>query len=904
MKVSVNWLRQFLDFELPPVDELVEKIGAQLGAVEEVESLGERYRGIIVAKVVSCEKHPNADKLSVCKIDDGGKAENVERDENGHVQVVCGAPNVREGMMVAWLPPGSIVPESAGKDPFVLEARDLRGVMSNGMLASAKELAIGDSHEGILEIPEEFPTVHRSQFTVHEEQEGKPKTENAWKTENGKRKIEPGDDFAQTFKLNDYIIDIENKMFTHRPDCFGALGVAREIAGILHKPFKSPDWYKINPNFPDTETDLPLVIQNDLPDLVPRFSAITLSDVEVRPSPIWLQVALSKVGQKPINNIVDLTNFYMLVTGQPLHAYDYDKVKSLSTESGAKIVVRYPHEGEKVALLNGKEIEPRSEAIMIATDQKAIGLGGVMGGAETEVDEQTKNIILECANFDMYSIRRTSMAHGLFTDAVTRFNKGQSPLQTLAVLAKITTDIQNIANAKVANGVIDVKNEKLEITSPYNNFKLADGSTPKVFSDWSSLVAPIAITTDFINGRLGLDLKPQEIIELLTNVEFRAYVEHPDYPNEITVYVPFWRTDIEIQEDIVEEVGRLYGYDHLPLELPRRSIRPVAKDGILEMKATIRTSLAKAGANEVLTYSFVHGDLLEKAGQNKDLAFKISNALSPDLQYYRLSLTPSLLEKIHPNIKAGYDEFAIFELGKAHTLHENDPFEPTVPKEVNALSFVYAAKKASKGAPYYVARNYLTSLLEGYHADQIITLEPLTNADLYNNPWLEQMTAPYEPSRSAILRDITTGTDTSGLIWGVVGEFKASVRRVLKLPETTAGFEIDPLLFLRQQIGRMYTPLSRFPKVIQDITLKVAVDKAFGDVYSFVANQIAEVRPKHTYYTLEPISIYQPKNADHKNVTFRLTIASYEKTMRDEEVTKIFDAVATTAKDQLGAERV
>ena len=212
MKVSLNWMKWYGGQGLDtPVDELVERIGTQLGAVEGVEDLGKKYQGVVVARVVTCEDHPNADRLHVCTIDDGGITPDVKRDENGHVQVVCGAPNVREGLMVAWLPPGSTVPESVGKELFVLEARELRGVVSNGMLASPKELALGDNHEGILEIDEPD--------------------------------VKPGDDFAKVYGLDDYIIDIENKMFTHRPDCFGQLGVAREVAGIQGKAFKSPDWY-------------------------------------------------------------------------------------------------------------------------------------------------------------------------------------------------------------------------------------------------------------------------------------------------------------------------------------------------------------------------------------------------------------------------------------------------------------------------------------------------------------------------------------------------------------------------------------------------------------------------------------------------------------------------------------
>ncbi|HZL08346.1 MAG TPA: phenylalanine--tRNA ligase subunit beta, partial [Candidatus Dormibacteraeota bacterium] len=704
MKISLNMVRRLGekykssdDITAIGVDELVQKVGAQLGGVDAVIDLGKKYQGIVIAKVISCVKHPDADKLNLCKIDDGNVVKDVERDEQGYVQVVCGAPNVREGLTVAWLPPGTVVPETFDKEPFVLEARDIRGQKSNGMLASPKELALGDSHDGILEIGES----------------------------------QPGADFAATLGLDDIILDIENKMFTHRPDCFGFLGIARELAGIQGMSYKSPDWYVPKPDFPAAEgSELPLEIRNELPKLTPRFTAITMSDIKVGPSPLWLRVGLAELGQKSINNIVDYTNFYMLETGQPLHAYDYDKVKALSGNEAA-IVVRNPKPGEKIKLLNGKEIEPRPEAIMIATDQQLIGLGGVMGGAETEVDENTTNIILECANFDMYSIRRTSMTHGLFTDAVTRFTKGQSPLQNLAVLAKIVDEIRHHANGKVAGPVID------------------DNHVEQSALDRDSLHPPVKLSVDFINTRLGLKLTAEEMKTLLENVEFEVGIDG----DELVVAAPFWRTDIELREDVVEEVGRLYGYDKLPLELPGRDLTPAHKDPLLELKARTRRTLSRAGGNEVLTYSFVHGGLLDKAGQDKAKAFQISNALSPDLQYYRLSLIPSLLEKVHPNVKAGYDRFALFEIGKAHILGEQDPFEATVPKEVNALAFVYAAKKAGSGAPYYWAREQLMNLLSEFHCQGFVTVEPLKGADLYGNPWVEQMTAPFEPNRSAVLRD-------------------------------------------------------------------------------------------------------------------------------------------------------
>jgi len=829
MKVSLNWIKQFIDFELPPIDELVERIGSQLGEVDGVENLGAKYQGVVVAKVVSCDDHPNADRLHVCTIDDGGITPDVNRDENGHVQVVCGAPNVRAGIMVAWLPPRSTVPESVGKEPFVLEARELRGVVSNGMLASPRELALGDSHEGILEID--------------------------------KADVTPGTPFAEVYKLDDYVIDIENKMFTHRPDCFGVLGVAREVAGILGHEFKSPEWYQPNPAFASKSADLPLTVNNEIPQLVPRFSAVTMANVKIGPSPTWLQVALAKVGQKSINNIVDLTNFYMLVTGQPLHAYDYDKVAALSAGNGAEITVRFPRPGEQVALLNGKTIEPRQEAMMIAGGNQLIGVGGVMGGSDTEVSNDTQNIIIEAASFDMYSIRRTSMAHGLFTDAVTRFNKGQSPLQTLAVLAKIISDIEELASGQVASDLIDVNQ--------------AEGR------EW--VHPPVPVTVDFVNTRLGFSLSADDMKRLLQNVEFTVAVEN----DVLKVTAPFWRTDIETREDVVEEIGRLYGFDKLPLVLPQRSIKPVTKNAVLELKNQLRLRLAAAGANEVLTYSFVHGDLLKKAGQDAEHAFRIDNALSPDLQYYRLSLMPSLLGNVHANIKAGHDEFVLFELGKGHIANQLD--QDGLPREDDLTTVVIAAadKLQKPGAPYYAARKYLTSLLRTQ-----LTFKPVPEDMRHFD-----ITKPYEMNRSAFVYAGET-------FLGIIGEFRSSVRKALKLPAYCAGFELDTGALANVPSVSEYVPLPRFPKVTQDLTLKVSSALPYQELFDIVWAALGTAQPDNTLPHLGPRGIYQPEGADHKNVTFRFEIASYERTLTDAEVTVMLDTAVAAARERYGAERL
>lgn len=852
MKISLNDIRYYqkrYNWSADPapngVTELVEKIGSQLGAVEETIDFGTKYEGVIVAKIVSCVDHENSDHLHVCMLDDGGKAEGVERDANGHVQVVCGAPNAREGITVAWLPPGSTVPDTANTDePFVLSARPLRGVVSNGMLASPRELALGDSHDGILEISDE---------------------------------VAPGTSFADAFDLrDDTIIDIENKMFTHRPDCFGMLGVAREIAGIQHQPFTSPDWYRTDAPIPEMEAEeLPLEVRNEVPADVPRFMAVVMRDIKIKPSPLWLQIFLTKAGVKSINNIVDYTNYFMLLTGQPLHAYDYDKVKAQDANADhATLVARYPKAGEKIALLNGKEIEPREQAIMITTNDTLIGVGGVMGGTETEVDEHTKNIILECATFDMYSIRRTSMAHGLFTDAVTRNNKGQSPLQNRAVLAKIVDEIRQFAGGKVASNVID------------------DNHVEPAALERNSLYEPVTLSREFINVRLGLELTSEQIQTLLQNVEFTVHLEG----DNLTVKAPFWRTDIEIPEDIVEEVGRLYGFDHLPLVLPKRDLTPTHEDPMLAFKQRVRGILAAAGANEVLTYSFVHSNLMSKVGQNPELAFQLSNAISPELQYYRMSLTPSLLDKVHMNIKSGYNKFTLFEMNKSHNLLHADT-DQGLPTEFNMLSLVLAANDkqvdAQAGAAFYDARKYLAHLLDELGiAVQYETID--------NDPDFPVL-KPFDLTRSALVR--VKGTDT---FLGVIGEFKPSVRKALKLPEHTAGFEIG-LNELMGTAGRVggYAQLPRFPKVEQDICLKVPAETSYQDLYNLAWHTIAENQTASMVPTLSPLDIYQREDdTAHKQITFRFSVANFEKTMTDAEVSAMLDGVAKAAHETFQAEVV
>ena len=856
MKVSLNLIKQLINFELPPVDELVARVNQQLGGVEEVIDLNAKYGGARIIRVVECAKHPNADRLSVTKIDDGGVVADVPRDENGLVQVVCGAPNVHADMWAIWLPPQSTVPASFDDDePFVLDARPLRGVLSQGMLAAADELAIGTDHEGIIEIREQDVPVGVE--------------------------LTAGASFAEMFGLDDFVLDIENKMFTHRPDCFGQLGVAREIAGIFHQQFTSPDWYKSVQQFTGAE-GLDLTVINDASELVPRFMVVAIRDVTVGPSPLWLQCQLVAMGGKPINNIVDATNYMMFMTAQPTHAYDYDKLR------GSTLGARLARDGEKVSLLNGKEYELTTDDIVIADGEGAIGLAGIMGGVDTEVSSDTKNIVLECANFDMYALRRTAMRHGIFTDALTRFNKGQSPLQNAAVLKQLMSMVGGVQ----ASEVFDKRNDRLMVMQHDSRvtFGSAGKETISIF-DWGAVTGVLVLESTFVNERLGTEFSPQEICRILKNVEIKAHEEpEPSTPYQFEVIAPFWRTDLELPEDIVEEVGRLYGFDKLPRQLPIRSIKPAPRNPRRQLKQAIRQSLSRAGANEVLTYSFVHERVLKNSEQDPSRAYRLSNALSPDLQYYRTSVLPSLLDKVHANIKAGHDEFMLFEIGKIHD-KELPLTDENLPSEQTFVDGVYASKKPRAGAPFYKARKLVDRLLTDINvkADFVKMVE--SDADI---------PAPFDGQRSAWI--VAKNDDKLG----IVGELSQAVRRNFKLPDYTAAFSLDVEKLqanLAENREYNYRPLSRYPSTTRDISLKMQSAVDYASVYA-CAEEVAK-KHRELQISITPIAIYQPKDDDSiKTVTLSVKFTSAERTLTDKDTAPIIEEIAAMAAEEFDAAQV
>ena len=825
MIISVNWLKKFVP-DLPEIDELSKLIGARLVEIENIENLNEKYKGVVIARVISAKKVEGSDHLNLCKIDDGGKRDGVERDENGFIQVVCGAPNVREGLFVAWLPPKAIVPETFGGENFQLSARKLMGNMSNGMIASLRELGLGDEHNGILEIsPEAF--------------------------ENG---LQAGDSFAEKFELNDYLLEVENKSLTHRPDCFGIIGFAREVAGILGQKFIEPDFIKQSDFGFEINNDKSIVVDIQDSEICERYTAAVfdVSNILKNPNLTLEKTYLLRSGMRPIDVITDLANELMLETGQPLHTFDFDKLVEINGSENVKMTVRKAFENEELELLDGRKIKMSQNDIVIATGENgenAVALAGAMGGKSTEIDENTTRILVESATFNLYNLRNTQMRHGIFSEAITRFTKGVPEMMSRKVLDLFGMQLLALGGKSLS--------------------EIADSK-----GDFYYNKSEISVSKDKINQILGTNFSSEEIRKTLENVGILTKND-----NSETFVVPFWRNDLHIEEDLIEEVGRLNGYDNIKLQLPKRTFRAVKKAKIDLLQSEIREILVSSGANEILTYTFVHGDLLKKAGQDPKNAYKIVNSISPELQYYRQTLMPSLLSKVNQNIRAGFSEFAIFEMNKIteKTLGLN---EESVPFEQKKLAFIYTKNKGENA--FFEAKNYADFLF-----NKIGLKVEFIKFDLSKSP----LSTEFEPKRSALIK---VPNSEGEKILGVIGEFKKKIQKALKLPESTAGFELD-LGILLENTGKTSAKIkdfSKFQSVERDISINVDESRQFAEIFDIFKDISSEF--KGVEIETLPIDIFN--NGDGtKNISIRFKITPFEKTLNGDEIREIMQKIEEKA---------
>lgn len=598
MNVTLNWLKNYIDFELSP-SELADRLTMLGIEVESVKQLGAELGGVVVGSVGSIKPHPNADKLVLCQVDIG---------EPEELQIVCGAPNVREGMLAPVATIGATLPVG-----LTIKRAKLRGETSHGMLCSEKELGLSEDAAGLMELPTDTPL---------------------------------GISLSAALGLDDVVFELE--ITPNRPDCLSLIGVAREIRAETGNPLKLPQV-----DFNEDETDVREItsVTIEAPDLCPRYAARVIRGVKVGQSPAWLQQRLESVGVGVINNIVDITNFVLMEYGQPLHAFDYHKLAE------NRIVVRRATAGENITTLDEIGRELTSDMLVIADAEKPVALAGVMGGYDSEITETTADVLLESAYFNPSSIRATAKALGISTEASYRFERGADPGVVLAALDRAAQLIAELAGGSICKGVVDVYPGQ----QPLTEIQLRPERVNFILGTTLDTSEMVQILSD-----LGFDVE-EASTENGQGDEETSPLRSDEETSPLRVTVPTFRSDVTREIDLIEEIARVYGYDNIPTTLPKGDIPVPAPNLSAEIRKHIKHFLLAAGMMEAINYSFCDPNSFDKIRCAADHPFrdvlKLRNPLSPEMSVLRTTLLPSLLENAQHNRNHQIDTIALFEIG-------------------------------------------------------------------------------------------------------------------------------------------------------------------------------------------------------------------------------------------------
>ncbi|MBM3158112.1 MAG: phenylalanine--tRNA ligase subunit beta, partial [Chloroflexi bacterium] len=588
--VSLNWLKDYVNLTLAP-KELAHKLTMSGNEVDSIEVIGGTWDNVFVGLVTALDKHPNADRLKLVTIDLGKE----------RITVVTGAPNMEVGQKVPFARVGAKLIDGHTGQLAELKPAKIRGVKSEGMACSEKELGISDSHEGIMILPSDAPV-------------GRPLAE----------------------YLGDTIFDIATT--PNRPDCLSVIGIAREVAALTAQPAHIPE---ISYNEEGEPIDGFISVAIHDPDLCSRYCASLVTGVKIGPSPQWMQQRLIAAGMRPISNIVDITNYVMMEYGQPLHAFDYTQLK------GKKIIVRRARDGEVMYTLDGMKRELNPGMLVIADETDPVALAGVMGGAESEVIDSTTSILLESANFNGASIRRTSTKLNLRSEASSRFEKSLSPELAPIALRRATQLLLELAGGKAARGIADVYPGKKERKT-------------------------VLLPRERIERVLGLEVDPERVKKVLASLGLEC--KPSGHAGDLLVSIPYWRTDIRLADDLIEDIARIIGYDEIPTTMLRGQIPEQVLAPLLSLKEKVRDILVGCGMQEVITYSLVSQAALDKIDPQRkpDSAMKVANPMSVEQEYTRTSLRPGLLTTFASNEKHEKNGIKLFEVSRVYLPRKND----------------------------------------------------------------------------------------------------------------------------------------------------------------------------------------------------------------------------------------
>ena len=791
MKVSLSWLNDFVDISGIEVFELAERLTMSGLEIEGVEKL-EAAENVVTAAVKKVEEHPNADKLSVCEVSDG---ENI-------YNVVCGAPNVTEGQIIPFAKVGAVLPGG-----FKIKKAKLRGVESFGMICSAAELNLEEKSEGIMPLPEDTPV---------------------------------NKDINEVLGLGDYVLDIS--ITPNRADCLSVRGVAREVAALYSRKIKENS-YELKSDKSLNATDYSYVKVED-EEKCPVYLGRIIKDVKIKPSPLWMQNRLRAVGVRPINNIVDITNYIMFEYGQPLHTFDLREI-----EGG--IIVRTAKPGEKIMTLDGKERLLDESMLVIADESKPIGIAGVMGGEYSGIHDDTKDVFLECAYFKPENIRMTARKLGLQTDSSYRYERGIDRVNTLSMVDYAASLLKENAEGNVADGVLS------------NDYK-------------EYILLSVNADVGKINKLLGTKISEKEMVKILEELGFGVKAKQ----GELTVDVPPYRVDIERWQDLAEEVARIYGYNNIEATIPRLSADSVPPEPFLKNAKNIKSSLKTLGFNEVINYSFMSERFLNRFDK-KDNFVKLLNPISEDMDTLRTYVFPGVIAAAKQNINQGFKNIRLFEIAKTF-INRNG----SIPEQLSGLAFCATTSffplswnTGSRVDTFYYMKGVLDNLLRSLKI----------NAEYEKNEAYNFL----HPGKSAAIK-------VDGKTYGFIGQLHPDIAEEEDIQEDLYLCEIylEKLINEKVQDDFHYEKFSVYPFVYKDLSVVVNSSVNAGDLLEYIRNFGPLVYDAVLY------DIYQgDKIGDNKlSLTFRIFYSAMDRTLTDEETNKILEEIIEGLTEKYFAE--
>jgi phenylalanyl-tRNA synthetase beta chain len=827
MKISKNWLQRYLP-EIKNVDDstIAVSLTQSLAEVEGYEIVGGELKDLVVGRIEELEKHPDADKLRVAKVDTGDRIRTI----------VCGAPNINKGdHVIVCLPGGSVINPETGEAHEINQSK-IRGVESEGMICSEKELGISNDHSGVIILP---------------------------------ASRRPGEEIDDEIK--DTVFEIENKSLTHRGDCFSHQGIAREIGAILNMTFL--------PQTFDTEVlqteSLPLEVEVQTAK-AERFSALTIKGVKIGPSPLWLKIALSRIGVATINNVVDITNYVMFDLGQPLHAYDYRKI------SQNKLIVREAKSGEKMEAINGKEYE-LMEGDIVITDGKSIqDIAGIMGAKDSEISESTEDVILEAAIFNNTQILQTSRRLGLVSDASIRMSKHPDMSRNTDVLTRAAELIVELTEGEIASETLVINSVEPELK--VLEFDIQDLAR-KIGKD-----IPLEDSITILQ-KLGIEVDRHNL-----QAENRNLI---GVPQVVKLTIPSWRQDINIAEDIVEEVARVYGYNLIEPRLPTRDLSATDLTSLQKLIRSARRRAIELGFSEVYTYSFISEDFKQTFELEERKLIEIKNAISPELKYVRNSLAPSLVEAYQKNLNwgklANLKLMEISQIADNYDYYENN--NANMPRQDWQMGLLTASTEEQSVENMLSLKGYIQETLKtlGAEDNELNWAEFEESVHYHVNNFLH-------PARRASLK-------LNGEVIAWLGEINPLISRKLNVKERLCLAQLnlsklDQLLVKRE---KSYKQISNLPIVRRDVTISMNSKYKVGDVLTELRSELNAAVDKFTTDSTNTVTanveyVTSFAKDDSNSLTFALSLTPYEQTLKREEVNSIIDQALAPVLKKFQAE--